>query len=196
MKSPLEDIMYRLKMTTAAVALAAMIPVSSFAWIDFGIYGGYSLSGYIESSSGRLETSGPEYGCMGHLTYSLPLLATVGVGGFYQYSDLSYKVDSERYDFQRSVLGVDAFMQIDLPQLPLKPYGRVAAGAVDKVKAEHYDSTDYLQNYSAGAGLAWVQSIEAIKLNIFAEYIYVISIFKGDKRGSSHAVHIGTKVGI
>lgn len=181
----LEDIMKKIKMIIVSLTIALFIPAASFALIEAGLYGGYS-------GSGDTDMSGYHYGAIGHFTWSLPLLATFGVGGYYQQGSLS---DSTN-DIKRKTAGLDVFGRVDLPFLPLKPYGRMSTSAWDRVSGDISGDTRYFKDYSMGGGLAWFMPLPIVSLQLYTEYLYTIYNFHEGERESCHTVNLGVKAGI
>ena len=180
--------MKKIKLMIAAFSLILFVPSTSFALLEVGAYGGYTSMDKIEN----VDMSGFHYGVITHMTFSLPLLATIGAGGYYQRGTFS----DSGYEVTKQTLGLDAFARLEIPVLPLKPYGRISTSAWDRVSGDIKSDTRYFEDYSLGGGLAYMIPFPVLKLMLYTEYLYTVySIDDGD-RSYGHTFNVGVKAGI
>ncbi len=188
-----------MKLTKAVLLVCAVLlvlPSSSYALLDVGVYGGYSFAGKIETDTESIKTSGPEFGVFAHYTTGVPLVMSFGVGPFYQKTFLSYDVSNKDYDATRSMLGVDVFLQLELPII-IHPY--VRGGIAVKEWFEFEDQTgsssnsEYFKSYYGGAGVAF--TVFPL-ISIFGEYLYTRSKQEDGILVKGSVVHAGAKLSL
>ena len=175
---------------TTLIISTAFIPVSGFAIFDIGAYGGYSFSGDVETAGGSIDPSGLEYGFITHYDKSLAIIR-LGIGAFYQISPLGYSLSGIDYDYEKSSLGLDAYLQLELPIIPVKPYIKYSLGIWESVDTENESNSEYFKSSSFGIGSAF--GLPVIPVDLFAEYLFTTAKHDGyDAKG--HAVHAGIRL--
>ena len=177
---------------TCAVLL--MLPVSGYALLDVGVYGGYSFAVDIETEENSHRKSGPEFGAFAHYNTGLPLMLTFGIGPFYQKTDLSYDLLDSEYDATRSMLGLDVYLQLELPII-VHPYVRGGIAVKEWLKLETPSGSStksaYFKSYYGGLGLAF----KVFPLvSFFGEYLYTRSNQEDSVVVKGSAVHAGAKL--
>jgi len=177
-----------------ACAVLLVLPASAFALLDVGVYGGYSFAGEIETDTDSPKTSGPEFGAFAHYNTGLPLLLTLGVGPFYQKTYLSYDLMNNEYDATRSMVGLDVYLQVELPII-IHPYirGGIAFKEWLELDGPGGSSTksEYFKSYYGGLGVA----LKVFPLvSFFGEYLYTRSNQEDDVVVKGNAVHVGAKL--
>ncbi len=138
-----------------ACAVLLVLPASAFALLDVGVYGGYSFAGEIETDTDSPKTSGPEFGAFAHYNTGLPLLLTLGVGPFYQKTYLSYDLMNNEYDATRSMVGLDVYLQVELPNI-IHPYirgGSRSRNGCELDGREASTKSEYFKSYYGGLAL-------------------------------------------
>ncbi len=174
-------------MLCVVLAAAILVPGRAFALLDLGLFGGYSFGNKIEENAATLKPSGGEYGLWAHYTKEV-LILNLGIGGYFQQSFLK----DGNIDYNRQAAGLDAFLQVDLPVVPIMPYIRVGTPIWDHITGDR-ESTDYFHSAHIGAGLDF--SIPVIPINIFAEYLFTAGRQGGDKM-TGNAIHAGVELAV
>ena len=187
------------------ILISLIIPSQAFALINAEIYGGYSFEGEAEiEDTDSASVSGLGYGARIHF-YSNIAIIGYGVGGFAQKSPLEgeIKIDSDKedFDFNRTNYGLDGFINLTIPMIPIHPYVRGGISIYETIETEYEvngsteTETDksYFQSYYGGFGLSLkVLPLPVLSVEIFAEYLYEYSILQeseGEFKG--HRVNIG-----
>ncbi len=186
-----------MKFTKAVLLVCAVLlvlPSSGYALLDVGVYGGYSFAGKIETDTESPKTSGPEFGAFAHYNTGLPFLLTLGVGPFYQKTYLSYDLMNKEYDATRSMVGLDVYLQVELPII-VHPY--IRGGIAVKEWLEYENNTEsstkseYFKSYYGGLGV----SLKVFPLvSFFGEYLYTRSNQEDNVVVKGNAVHVGAKL--
>lgn len=186
--------MKSIKLIVAVLAVLVMIPASSYAIVDIGAYGGYS---YANLDTGALQQNMPgwEYGAFGHLNTGLPMLFTIGLGGFYQVTNSTLDVaGTGDVDVKRTMYGLDAIFILELPLLPVNPFARGGYAINEEFKIGEADPTEKKFNsYYVAAGIQY--SVFPMT-RLFVEYVYNYSKQEKDQKISSNAVHVGAMINI
>jgi len=172
---------------------------TSYALVDLGVYGGYSFSGEIdtEGTGEQPDPTGFEYGVIGHYNSSLLAFFNYGVGAYYQYSDLSYEGTSNNQDvdtdYNKNIIGLDAYLELSLPLMPLHPYVKIASAIWEETGGDlERVENEWFNTYSTGFGVAFTFFP---MYQVFGEYQYSYSKMDGDKN-IGNAVHLGLRVNI
>jgi hypothetical protein len=171
-----------------------LIPASSYAIVDFSAFGGYSFGNKIESSDDDQNVKGWQYGLYGHVNTGIPMVATVGIGGFYLIAPLK----GDDADATKKSVGVDAYAQLDLPFLPVFPYARYGIAINEKIEVKYTGGkTDLSENFKShyfGFGLSRnLISAAVIKLQVFAEYLFTTSKQENGVNMKGNAINFGIK---
>ena len=74
------------------------------------------------------DVNGWQYGAYGHLNTGIPMVLTVGLGGFYLIAPMN------DIDATKKSVGLDAYARIDLPVLPVNPYARYGIAIKETVE--------------------------------------------------------------
>ncbi len=185
--------MHMKSLRIAAVMLAAMllIPASSYAIIDGWVYGGYTFAGNFKYESKELFTSahksknlnGFEYGALAHVNFGMPMVFSLGLGGFFQQTPTK--------DVTKTDYGLDAMFVLRLLGGFINPYARGGVSIKQDLKYDIQgarDKSDYFNAYYAGGGVA--VKVVAI-VYVFGEYLYNWTI---DGKGRSNSVHAGAGI--
>jgi hypothetical protein len=173
-----------------------LAPVSGFALFDLDLYGGLPFSGEFDSESQKLlDTDNYAYGFAAHLNSDFLGLLQLGLGGFYQMSTITYTGDND-FTLDRSTAGLEAYLQFEVPLLPVSPYVKANTAAWNKVKAKggDFSKTDYFKKHGLGAGFVFsiLPVPELLRLQIFAEYIYHFGK-EDDAQVRQHNVFLGLR---
>lgn len=178
------------------LVILVFAPASSFALVDFGIYGGYALGTY-EAGPASEDMNGSQYGFVGHFNGGVPLLITVGVGLFWQKASHTINFDFGDVDVDKESYGFDAYAQLDLPIL-IHPYIRGGIAIKEELDAKgaaiKVDDKFNSLHYGIGVALTVFPMIQ-----LFAEYMRYEStvedgVFEADLSGN--AFHVGAKISI
>ncbi len=187
--------MKSIRILIAALALLLLVPVSSYAIVDFGAYGGYSFAN-IDTGAKQDDIRGWEYGAFAHLNTGLPMLFTVGIGGFYQANSSTLEVNKKDIDVSRNMYGIDAMFTLELPLLPVNPFARAGIAINESYelklpgsKAEDKKFKAYF--FALGAGYKVFPMT-----SLFLEYMYTMSDRDNDVTINTHSVHIGAMINI
>jgi hypothetical protein len=173
------------------LTIVLFIPASSYAIVDASIFGGRTFGSKIENAAGDTDVNGWQYGLYGHVNTGVPMLFTVGAGGFFLTAPLKGDIDATK-----KTVGFDAFAMVDLPVLPVFPYVRYGIAVKETVEVKTSAGTtssseNFKSNYF-GFGLSrTIFSAVKLKLQIFAEYLYTISKQENDTKLKGHAVNVG-----
>ncbi len=190
--------MKKLIVIIAAFTVLVFVPSASFAIVDLGVYGGYSFGGEIEVENETYDVMGPEYGFIGHLNGSvIPMILSLGIGGFYQKSTLQYEADNKDYDLDKTMYGLDAIAMLELPIL-IHPYLRGGIAINEKldidisgVGSESYEKKFNSYYFGIGAAFTVFPMVQ-----VFGEYLYNYSKQEEDAVLKTNSVHIGARVNI
>lgn len=178
-----------------------MVPAASYALIDASVYGGYAFAS-MESEAATKDITGWEYGCRGHINTGIPMLLTIGVGGFYQVMPLETEIAGETVDVTKTTYGIDVYAQLDLPILPVNPFVRYGIAIKDELEVELANSrsenlSDNWKSSYVGGGLAYpLFDLVVIDLKIFAEYLYTTTKQENDIKINGHVVNAGLQLSI
>lgn len=193
--------MKKIKLLLAIVAVFMIIPASSFAIVDFGVYGGYNLGG----KSYKPVVYGPHLGVIVHPSFTLGEVVTLGLGAYYQRSYDVIPVTMFGYTKNRMThkdsVGLDGYVQINIPKVNLHPYGRVSTSIWDQVTGwrvqsyKNLTASEFFKTYAFGGGIAIpLASVPVLeKMNVYFEYLYTISKVKSTPK-KTHTLHAGFKV--
>ena len=193
--------MKKIKLLAAIGALFILIPASSYAIVDFGVYGGYNLGG----KSYKPVVYGPHLGIIAHPSFTLGEVVTLGLGAYYQRSYDVIQVNTFGYTqnklTHKDSVGLDGYIQFNIPKLNLRPYGRVSTNIWDQVNGWRIKSykdlttSEFFKTYAFGGGVAIpFASVPVLeKLNIYFEYLYTISKVAATPK-YTHTLHAGVKV--
>jgi hypothetical protein len=187
--------MKSLKIVVVMLAVLLMVPVSSYALVDFGAYGGYSYSN-LDTGAKQDNMQGWEYGAFGHLNTGLPMLFTIGLGGFYQVTNSTLEVGNEDVDITRTMYGLDAIFILELPLLPVNPFARAGIAINEELEVGDNDpnpSEEKFKSYYVAVGIGY--SVFPMT-KLFIEYVYNTSKQEDDRKIHSNAVHIGAMINI
>ncbi len=179
------------------LAVMCLIPASSYAIVDIGVYGGYAFAGKLETQNFSETTNGWEYGVLGHINHSFLGVLELGIGGYAQWAPMKYSVGGKDYDIHKSTYGIDGIALLNLPVLPVMPFVRGGIGVYDKIKVDLPVGTatdsKYFNNYYGGGGIA--VSIFPL-LQVFGEYLYTYSKQENNTTLKGNAVHLGARLDI
>jgi hypothetical protein len=180
------------------VSILAFVPATSYALFDLGVYGGYTFAGEIKSDVPGVsnpEPTGLSYGVIGHFNTPIFPLLRMGFGLYSEKSDFSYDLVNQSYDYTRKTVGIDLYLQLDIPLVPLHPYLKFASGVWEEIGGElvEKDETEYFSTYRTGVGVAltffpFVQ--------IFAEYQYLYTRNIGDDTAVGQGVALGVRANL
>lgn len=177
------------------LVILVFAPASSFALVDFGVYGGYALGTY-EAGSVSEDMYGSQYGFVGHFNGGVPLLILVGVGLYWQKASHTVDFDFGDVDVDKESYGFDAYAQLDLPIL-IHPYIRGGIAIKEKLDAKGGIKVEDKFNslhYGIGVALTVFPMIQ-----LFAEYMRYESTIEDDPFEvdlSGNAFHVGAKISI
>ncbi|MCX8123032.1 MAG: porin family protein [Spirochaetes bacterium] len=190
-----------MKFTHTLVCLAIallLLPTASYAIVDFGMYGGYTFAGKIDNPTiSNADTNGWQYGFIGHLNGSvIPMVLSMGIGGFYQKSPLQYTVAGKDFDLTKTMYGIDAIVMLELPIL-IHPYARAGIAINEKVELKTPLGTlsdeKKFNSYYFGLGAAFTVFPF---VQIFGEYLYNYSKLEDDGTLKSNSINVGARLNI
>jgi hypothetical protein len=187
-----------------AALMILLIPAASYAIVDFSAYGGYSFAGDIDDGNNKGDIDGWQYGFYGHLNTGIPMLFTVGLGGFYQIAPHKYDTGNSDWgeiDVTKNTYGLDAYVQLDLPFLPVYPYVRAGLAIKEKIEIDSdFGSQTYSENFKSsyyGVGASY-SVFDAIvwDLQLFVEYLYYTSKQEKDIKITGNSINAGLKISL
>ncbi len=195
--------MKMLKRILVVATIVLMIPASGFAIVDFGAYGGYYFAGELDLgdfSDRKPGTAGWEYGFLGHLNGGVPMLFSVGLGGFWQRSPLQYEAAGTSYDAKKTTYGLDIIAQLELPII-IHPYVRAGIAIKEKLEIEYEiagstytkSNEEYFKSYYFGLGAGFTVFP---MVQLFGEYLFTRSKQENGVELQGSAVHVGAKISI
>ncbi|MBN2401704.1 MAG: outer membrane beta-barrel protein [Spirochaetes bacterium] len=174
------------------LTILLFIPASSYAIVDASVYGGRTFAGKVESGGSSSDVDGWQYGAYAHVNTGIPMVFTVGLGGFYLIAPLKGDVDAEK-----KTVGIDAYAQIDLPVLPVNPYARYGIAFKEDVEVESTSISENFKSHYFGFGISRIIfSAVKLKLSLFVEYLYTTSKQEKDVKIKGNAVNIGVTAAI
>lgn len=169
------------------LTIMVFIPASSYAIVDASVFGGRSFGTKYEDSGSSTDANGWQYGAYGHVTTGIPMVLTVGLGGFYLVAPMKGDVDATK-----KTVGIDAYAQIDLPVIPVNPYARYGIAIKESVEGDSTTISENFKSHYFGVGLSReIFSAAVIKIRLFAEYIYTTSKQEHDIKIKGNAVNFG-----
>lgn len=179
------------------LSLITILPAKSYALVDAEIFGGYTFDGEVSGDNATGEDlSGPNYGFRAHFNNTI-VLFDVGLGGFVQYSKLSFDISGSDQDVTRTSKGFDGYIKLNLPAIPLKPYVRAGWIIHDKTEFEDSTETEWNTGLYYGAGVAFsVLPLPVLSVQIYGEYIYNKGDVSNDSEVVSHTINIGALASI
>jgi len=180
-------------------SLTILTKKNSYALVDLGVYGSYSFSGEIETDgpTATPDPTGFEYGIIGHYNRSLLAFFNYGLGGYYQYSNLSYdlNVNNQKIevDYNKNIIGLDAYLELALPMMPMHPYLKISSAIWENTGGDlKRIDNEWFNTYSTGIGLAFTFFP---MYQVFGEYQFSYSKMEDDKN-TGNAIHLGLRVNI
>ncbi len=187
--------MRMLKLTALVLTALVLVPASSYAIVDVGVYGGYSLAS-LQTEAYTKDMNGWEYGFFGHITMGIPLLFSVGLGGFYQRADATVDINGTDIDATRVSYGLDVMGTIDLPVIPVNPFARAGIAInesyeLDTPGAEKNDKKFGSYYFAIGVGFSFIPMTR-----LFAEYVYNYSKQENEITIQSNSIHVGAMLSI
>ncbi len=175
------------------LTIIVFIPASSYAIIDFGVYGGYAWGDF--EPNGTYDIDGSEYGFIGHFNGGVPLLISVGVGLFWQSASHTVEIDSKDYDADRESYGFDAYAQLELP-IVIHPYIRGGIAIKEELDLEGSKFDDKFNQIYYGIGVAMTVFP---MIQVFGEWIHTESTIEDGEYEAdinTDALHVGARVSI
>jgi hypothetical protein len=137
---------------------------------------------------------GWEYGAFGHLNTGIPMLFTVGLGGFYQVTKSTYEPGAVEYDVTRTMYGIDAICILELPLLPVNPFLRGGLAINEELEIGDADPIEEkFKSYYVALGVGY--SIFPMT-KVFAEYVFNYSKQEDSSKINSNAIHVGLMINI
>ena len=116
--------------------------------MDVDVYGGYAFSGRLNGE----DVKGPVKGITVHYNGSFLPIINIGIGAFYQMSELEYESEDMDGEATRKTLGLDLNLIADFPLI--RPYGRFTWGVVDTFEDEGKKrDIEMFKAWGAGLGL-------------------------------------------
>lgn len=194
------------KIFLSALIILTILPSSVFALVNVEAYGGYTFGGEISEVDAE-SVKGFGFGFRAHYYDEIAIFGW-GVGGYAQFSPLNYEMtvmgtDTEA-DYDRTTLGFDGFITLNIPLIPLHPYVRGGIAAYDKAVTEYTingvkttsTESDSFGMYYGGVGLSFsVLPLPILSVQVFGEYLYEYSDVDGQTL-KNHRVNIGAIVRI
>lgn len=187
--------MKSLKLFAITCFVFLAIPASSFAFFDAALYGGYSF-GSLDAAQYNEDLKGWEYGGFAHINLGIPMLFSVGIGGFYHVSTATMDYSGTDTDVSRSSYGLDVMGTIELPMLPVNPFIRAGVAINESLEIDMQNIPTKEKKFGSyyfaiGAGYSVVPMVR-----LFAEYVYNYSKQEDDEKVLSNALHLGIMLSI
>ena len=193
--------MEKIKYLVLILLLTVFIPATSFAFFDIGAYGGYSFEGNLQ----KPKISGSEFGLIAHVSFTIAKYVTLGLGGYYNRQlnsvVIPYSLGSIENKYSKDSVGLDGFLQINIPKFTLHPYARVSTSIWEKAEGFRFKSIndvtieEIFKTYAFGGGISFpiIQTKILDRFHIYIEYLYTISQLKGNDL-STHTIHAGGRI--
>lgn len=189
--------MKKTKLLVAVLAIALFIPASSYALVDFGVYGGYSYAN-IDTEVYQEDMNGWEWGMLGHVNTGLPMLFSVGLGAFYQRTNADFEIGNTTVDADRVMWGIDVMATLELP-IFIHPYLRMGIAIKEELEIDQGNNTTTVTNekyfnshyYGIGAQFSVFPMVR-----VFGEYVFNYSNQENDTVVKSNAIHVGAMLSI
>lgn len=169
---------------------------SAFALVDANLYGGATVGGKYLNRGVKFGDSNGHWGLSAHLNTTLLAVFQLGVGPYYQTSTVTYGIKNH-WSVDKKDVGIDGFVALDIPFIPLSPYLRGGASAWNKISGNSSypgdSKTNNFERYHAGGGL-WltVLPLPAFKLQLFTEYVRFWGK-EADKKSVEHQLNVGIR---
>lgn len=189
--------MKKIRSIILVVSILAFIPATSYALFDIGVYGGYTFAGEVKSDvagQSNPEPKGLSYGAIGHLNTAIFPLLRLGFGLYSENSNLDYSILNKDYEFTRKTVGIDLYLQLDIPMVPLHPYVKFASGVWEKIGGDLVakDETDYFNTYRTGIGAA-LTFFPFLQLFAEYQYLYTRQVGEENDKADGHGVAVGLR---
>ena len=184
----------KFKIIIVLLGILVLTPSASYALIDLGLYGGYSFAGEIETTGTKPEPKGFHGGFIGHVNQRLFLLFRAGLGLYAEYSSLEYSLAATDFTYTKRTLGVDLYLMLDIPLIPLDPYVKFATGIWEDVAGDLDSGSSFLNTYKTGIGLAFT-FFPFLQLTGEYQFEYTRKIESNNENyeGTGHAVVLGIR---
>ena len=188
--------MKKTRIIVALLAVLMFIPVSSYAIVDFGVYGGYSFAN-LDDEASQVDMNGWEWGMLGHINTGLPMLFSVGLGAFYQRTNSEFDLGGTTYDAERIMWGVDIMATLELP-IFIHPYLRMGIAVneefeVDSPQGRIRKDDKWFNSHYYGLG---AQFTVFPMVRLFGEYVFNYSNQEDNTVIKSNAIHVGAMLSI
>jgi hypothetical protein len=172
------------------LTVLVLIPASSYALVDAAVFGGYSFNNKIDGAGTDESVKGWQYGLYGHFNTGIPMLVTVGIGGFYLIAPLKGDINATK-----KAAGIDVYGQIDLPFLPVFPYARYGIAINEKIEIENGPTlSKNFKSHYFGLGVSrTLFTATLLKLQIFAEFLFTTSKQENSVNVKGNAINVGIK---
>lgn len=194
------------RLIIAVIFFSILIPSSAFALVNVEAYGGYSFGGEISDVDAE-SVKGLGGGFRGHYYDEIAIIGW-GAGLYAQFSPLEYDATIGGQDvtvaYDKTTYGVDGFITLNVPLIPLHPYLRAGMSIYDNAVDEYTlngskystNETEYFNMYYGGIGFSMtVLPLPVISVQVFAEYLYEYSK-SGDQTLKNHRINVGTAIRI
>ena len=181
----------------SAACIIFLMPAASFALVDVNLYGSFPFAGDWGGDDKKL-TNDFGYGASAHLNTDFLIFLHVGIGGFYQFSPLTYKASGfPDLSVDSSVAGIDVYAQLDIPFIPVAPYVRLNEAIWHKIEGNGSSDTDKFNRHGVGFGVLFtiIPIPELFKLQIFGEYMYNWGEIM-ESKFKDHQINIGLRADI
>lgn len=187
--------MKKVRIVVLLLGILAFVPATSYALFDIGVYGNYAYKGEIKSDTPNVNNPDPtgfSYGVIGHYNQGIFPFIRSGIGLYSQYSKLSFSTGSGDVEYGKKIVGIDLYLQLDIPLIPLHPYVKFASGIWEDYTGDMSQaSAEYFNTYQTGGGVALTFFPF---LQFFGEYQYLYTKSVDEDKAIGHAVAMGLRL--
>lgn len=182
----------------SALCLLLFLPTASFALVDVNLYGGIPFEGergHVNKNLALFDDH--SFGVSAHLNKDFLVFLQFGFGAFYQVSATTYRYNGKNHTYDNYSAGLDAYIQLDFPLIPIAPYIRGSEAAWHKTKVSGQSKVENFKRHSIGGGLLFslLSLPEVLTLQLFGEYMYSFGKEFGDNF-KEHQINIGARFAI
>lgn len=166
--------------------ILSIIPTTSYALFDAGMYGGYSMYNKIHDNSNFIRPYGWKFGFSTHYNLDIvPKILNFGTGIFYQMNIFKYEENNTFFDYERHVIAIDSYLMLEM-DIAVHPFIRFSCAIWEKDK----NGSNYFQSFYPAVGLEfqifW-------KFRLYAEYEFNLLVKDSDKNDLGHTINFGIR---
>lgn len=191
--------------TLTVLTLLLFKSSSLFALMNIEAFTGYAFGGKIPGLASTDSVNGMNFGLRYDYMYGFPFV-DAGIGGYLQYTPMSYKIESRKYSLTKFSFGIDTFARLNMPAVDIHPYLRYGIAIFDKAETSLIDSNNVavtkaeefrFKAYYLGFGVSYpIVPMPVIEVHAFIEYLYDVSLVEKATELKEHKINIGILMAI